>query len=211
MTTAISGQLPASSVSLVPTILQSQEPKVPLLVPPVSVVPNLPPPDQISSSENFISISKDVEVPEPSINKELVEPQPQTSVDAAEVVSPLPKTEASPLRQIIPVEGQLQNAPHTFGSRSSAFVPYVNVNNFSNHSYPSSDSLYIAPTSYITAPVQMYSTPGLDQEGSRPWTIRTEVMPEESGTASVLSQYFSQKNQVSSNNLQILRDEKNFY
>lgn len=207
MMTTISGQLPTPSVSLVPTTSQTQEQKIPLLVPPVSVAASMP--DFASSNGKFVSMSTDVKVSEPAAtNQESKELQPESKVEIPEVVAPQPTTLASYLPATTPPEDTPQTFP-SFGSRTSAFVPYVNLNNYmSIHSYSSSsEPLYIPPTSHITAPVQMY------QDGRDPWNFKKETL--EVGNT-VLSQYFSQQNQVS--DLGLVRTwissgkpEKNFF
>ena len=219
MTTSISGQLPNSSVSLVPTAAssQSQEQKIPLIVP--TVVPGVAAKiakEFVYSHENFVSISKDgkpsseersanrdsdgsnenkvseIVVPQPVTMTSCLLPPPTTSSSSSSSSSTVTQTPDPPLSNV-------QN----FGSRNSSFVPYVNLNNYSSirSHVPSSEALYIPPTSHITAPVQMYSSPGLDQDDrNKSWSFRPSEMmtsPDDSSNSSVLSQYFSQQNQVS--------------
>ncbi|KAK6628289.1 hypothetical protein RUM43_002101 [Polyplax serrata] len=229
MTTTISGQLPTSSVSLVPTMSQTQEQKVPLLVPVASVISV--PADLASSKETFTSISKDIEVserPTPA-SQDSRGLEDQAQVDAKSVTKPQPITPAycspppaPPSPPIVPKPEETPSGIPTFGSRTSAFVPYISLNNHMPvHSYPSSSSselLYIPPTSHITAPVQMYSTPRFDQDVQKiePRTTRTENSSAESSVSSVLSQYFSQKSEqpdafdslISSSCVQKQSDEK---
>lgn len=181
MTTSISGQAP----SLVPSSVEEQKSFFP------SIVPTIP-------------------VEQPPIKEE-----PEEKPIAEEPVPELPPAtvlsigdEEEPLS--LPEEPSPQNILHhgNFGSRTSAFVPYVNLNNFIPHrtesmipSYSTAEPLYIPPTTNITAPIQMYSTAGLDNEANKSWNNNNfEMMTTpDSNAVSVLSQYFSAQNQVRKN------------
>lgn len=187
MTTSISGQAP---VSLVPSTSDQK----PFLIP--SIVPTIP-------VEPVKKDEKEEEIVE--------EEKPQSEAKSLpEVEEPIPATVLSISEEepSYPEESPPQNILHhgNFGSRTSAFVPYVNLNNFIPHrtdpiipSYSTAEPLYIPPTSNIIAPVQMYSTAGLDNEANKTWNINNngDAASADSNSMSVLSQYFSQQNQVS--------------
>ncbi|KAL0274868.1 UNVERIFIED_CONTAM: hypothetical protein PYX00_002898 [Menopon gallinae] len=58
------------------------------------------------------------------------------------------------------------------------------------------EAVYIPPANTITAPVQMFSTPALDNDPNKSVNNNNyEPSPQDGNSGSILSQYFSQQNQ----------------
>ncbi|KAL0274869.1 UNVERIFIED_CONTAM: hypothetical protein PYX00_002898 [Menopon gallinae] len=166
MTTSISGQ--PQTISLVPTNSQSAEEK-----------------------PNFVSLVPAVQEVEDA-NPKAEEPVGKSEGEqpTRPVAAPVPiPGEAAKTREF----PQITPALPGFGSRSSAFVPYVNLNNY-HQMHP--EAVYIPPANTITAPVQMFSTPALDNDPNKSVNNNNyEPSPQDGNSGSILSQYFSQQNQ----------------
>lgn len=207
LTTSISSQLPPS-ISLV----SPPEHTPTFFISPVSIVPAAP---VDSAAVDPVPVEL---VPVEPVQTALVPMEPCVSEETIEneVSSPseisgdsIPQEDETSLSQendVKPVTSKVLH-PGGFGSRSSAFVPYVNLNNLIPQ-HPETvipsyapEPLYIPPTSNITAPVQMFSSVGLDNEANKSNINNINNNNIESAAAdmtpaSVLSQYFMQQSQV---------------